>query len=420
MRASVTGARVQGLGSEGSGFRVQGASGNIRQLGQAMINVSPLCGEFCRELCRKHGSAFNVRRWAFSVPRSPIRAGLCAVVVVLLAAFRCAPLGAQTAAPRPQSLPPVKARLLLREGGADTMVNREVTLLGRTPDALLAQAVSGGSAPALIARERVLRCAFEPEYDRSGLIKALQGNDWAAAVRTLAPALRPALPYLDLPENDAFDLVMDLGTYMTSSAASELRAAADDGARTRALKQFEAAVEIFRTAARADWAPFAPVAILKGCLAQLAMGRDGAAANSLERVAPPETDEATYGHYWLVKGELLRRAGKPREALEAVVKSIVFADKDAETFPSSLLLSADCYTALGEHHRARDVYYEVAVLFTGTDWERDALAGLKTVMDGKRTLEEEKKPLEYVFFNVSDDMNELAEALLKEKGLGAK
>ena len=371
---------------------------------------------------RGQDSGFRVqgalRRSALGVPHFPLRAGLCAVL--LSVAFHGAPLRAQTAAPRPQSLPPVKARLLLREGGADAMVNREVTLLGRTSDAILAQTTSGGSAPGLIARERVLRCAFTPDYDRSALIKAIQGNDWAAAVRILAPALRPTLPYLDLPENDAFDLVMDLGMYMTSSAASELRAAADDDARTRALKQFEAAVEIFRYAARADWAPFAPVAILKGCLAQLAMGRDDAAANSLERVAPPDADEATYGHYWLVKGELLRRAGKPREALEAVVKSIVFADKDAETFPSSLLLSADCYTALGEHHRARDVYYEVAILFTGTDWERDALTGLKTIMDGKQTLEEEKLPLEYVFFNVSDDLNELAGALLEQKGLGGK
>ena len=105
----------------------------------------------------------------------------CACALGLLTGLVCVPLYAQTAAPaaapRPQSLPPVKARLLLREGGADTQVNREVTLLGRTSDALLAQAVSGGSAPALIAREQVLRCTFEPEYDHSELIKTLQNND---------------------------------------------------------------------------------------------------------------------------------------------------------------------------------------------------------------------------------------------------
>lgn len=333
-------------------------------------------------------------------------------------ALACGGVWAQSApAPQPRSFPPITARLLLREGDKDAQINLRATLLGRTSSALLIQGTQAGAPSRNIDKTNVLRCEFEIEFDRPDLTKALQNNDWAAAVRTLAPALRPAFPYLDLAENNAFDLVMDLGMYMTSSATRELRAAEDDAARTRARQQYAAAYDVFRYAGRADWTPLSHVAILKGCLAQLAQGEDEAAANSLMRVVPPATDDDAYGHYWLAQGELLRRAGKSREALEAIVKSVVFANKDVETFPAALLLAADCYQALNEHHRARDVYYEVAVLFTGTDWAADALLALQALMDSKTTLAEDKTPLEYVFFNVNEDMNKLASALLAQKGV---
>lgn len=318
---------------------------------------------------------------------------------------------------RPQTLPPIKAKLLITDGKAEeTRLNREVNLLGRTPNAVLAQGTSAGSPPAaLIEKSQILRCTFAPVFDRAEMVKALNANDWAAAVRILLPALRPILPYLDLPNNDAFDLVMDLGSYMTTSANAELRAATDDTARERAMSQYDLAYDIYRNAWRADWTPQAQIAILKGCLVKLAQNKNRDAANSLARIVAPSTDEPTYGHYWLVRGELLRRGGKTREAIEAVVKSIVFANKDVETFPASLLLSADCYTELGELHRARDVYYEIATLFPDTDWAEDALKGLRQVMANDTTRNAEESALEDVFFNVTEDTNELADELLKQK-----
>ena len=280
---------------------------------------------------------------------------------------------------------------------------------------LLAQVSQSGAEPILINKAQVIRCEFTFDYDRAAAATALRDNDWAAAVRTLSPDVRLTLPYLDLPDNNGFELAMDLGMYMVSSADREMRDAADAATRARALNQYEAAYEVFRYAGRADWTPLAPVAILKGCRVLLALEKDEQAASNLKRVEDPVPGDPTYGHYWLLQAELLRRAGKTREALEAVVKSVVFADKDAETFPSALLLSADCYAALGEHHRARDVYYEVAVLFTGTDWSADALVGLKTIMDGKKTREAEKQTIENVFFNVTEDMNKLADELLEAR-----
>ncbi len=362
----------------------------------------------------------SVRGDRIANPISAVARSRCAIrtrTLAALAAAVCGALHAQTpaAAPRPVNLPPIKARLLIREGNKDATINREVVLLGHTSQALLAQATRGESESFQVDKARVLRCEFAFDYDRAALAAAVRDYDWAAAVRTLAPSLRVALPYLDLADNNGLDLAMDLGLYMVLSADRERRTASDDASRERARKQYEAAYDVFRDAGRADWSPLAPVAILKGCRALLAQGKDEAAATNLKRVEKPAPGDPTYGHYWLVQAELLRRGGKTREALDAIVQSIVFADKDAETFPSALLLSADCYTALGEHYRARDVYYEVAVLFTGTDWATDARIGLQTIMDGKKTLEAEKAPIENVFFHVTEDMNKLAEDLLKAR-----
>jgi tetratricopeptide (TPR) repeat protein len=332
----------------------------------------------------------------------------------------CGALGAPTvtaALSKQQSKPPVKARLLLRVGEKDATVGSEVTLLGRDADVLLAQDSQSGSAVSRIDKARVVRCEFVFDYDRSIVATALQNNDWAAAVRTLSPAARLALPYLDLADNNGLELVLDLGVYMVSSADREMRSSSTNNVASRelALKQYDAAYDVFRQAGKAVWSPLGQVATLKGCHALLAQNKDAQAEEAFGQIDEPSPGDAAYGHYWLVQAELLRHAGKTRDALDAVVKSVVFANKDADTFPSALLLSADCYTQLGQHHRARDIYYEVAVLFVGTDWAVDALAGLKIIMDGKKTAEKEKAPLENVFFKVSDDMNKLSEELLNNR-----
>jgi len=332
----------------------------------------------------------------------------CAACGLLHAQTTVAPAGLSKAISRP----PVKARLLLRVGDKDGVLSSEVTLLGRDANVLLAQDNQSGTGMSRVDKTRVVRCEFTLDFDRSAVGNALRNNDWAAAVRTLAPTIRLALPYLDLADNNGFDLAMDYGMYMVASADREMRASTNEASRARSLKQYEAAYEVFSYAGKADWTPLGKVAVLKGCRALIAQGKNRQASDLFDEITSPDPGDATYGHYWLVQAELLWQAGKTREALEAVVKSVVFADKDVETFPDALLLSANCYAKLGSHHRARDLYYEVAVLFTGTDWAAEALDGLAVIMDGKKTAEQEKAPLENVFFNVSDDMNKLSEELL--------
>jgi len=322
---------------------------------------------------------------------------------------------AQTNAPRFRNLAPVKAVLVLHGESKDSLIVREVTLLGRADNLLLAQGTQSGAGSYRIEKSQIVRCEFDFAYDNMAVANALRDNDWAAAVRALSPIVRPSFPYLDIPDNNGLELAMDLGMYMVSSADRELRAAPDAAARERALKQYAAAYEVFRCAATADWSPVGRVALLKGCLARLAQGQTDKAQSELSELSPPDPDDPAYGHYWLVTGEILRRSGSPLGALNAAVKSVAFANKDIETFPLALLLSADCYAALGQYHRARDVYYEVAVLFGGTDWAEDALARLKGIMADKKTFEKEEELIENVFFNMTEDMNKLSDELLKAR-----
>lgn len=340
----------------------------------------------------------------------------------MLLACLCAAAGAahaQTtvanALSRANRLPPIPARLLVQAPDAESELLVEVTLLGREGDALLAQGRTAGTPFSRIEKSRVRRCEFTLEYDLSAVAQALQKSDWGAAVRILSPVVRLALPYLDLPENNGLEPAMDLGMYMVASADREKRGAAPNADRARALKQYAAACEVFRQAARAQWSPLASLAALKRCRALLAQGLADKVSEALEEVGEPDPGDLAYGHYWLARAEGLRHAGKTREALEAVVKSVVFADQDVETFPSALLLSAHCYRDLKNAHRARDLYYEVAVLFVGTDWADEALEGLREVMAGNQTLQPEKTPLENVFFNVADDMNKLAAELIEAR-----
>lgn len=316
------------------------------------------------------------------------------------------------------NLAPVKASLLVRPALKDVEpIHYEVTFLGRQENMILMQGTQPGAIAVQIDKAQIVRCEFEFEYDQLAVAMALQKSDWASAVRAMTPFVRPAVPYLDIPDNNGFDLSMDLAMYMVNSAARELRAASDSNTVNRAYRQYEAAYSIFKNAGRADWTPYGRVAVLKGCRALLKQNKLEQAITDYETVDEPDAEDVSYGNYWLVRAEILYSQGKTREALEAACKSVVLANKDVETFPDALMLTAACYQKLGRFHRARDIFYEVAVIFTGTDWSTDALAELTKIMAAKQTLEKEKAPLENVFFNVTEDMNKLAEELinLKEK-----
>jgi tetratricopeptide (TPR) repeat protein len=314
------------------------------------------------------------------------------------------------------NLPPVKADLLVQSANKDVEpIHYEMTLLGRQENMILMQGTQPGAIAIQIDKAQIIRCEFELEYDRLAVATAVQNSDWASAVRIMTPVIRPAVAYLDIPDNNGFDLSMDLAMFMVNSAAREMRVASDSNTVSRAYRQYEAAYSIFKNAGRSDWNPYGRVAVLKGCRALIKQNKIEEAITDYETVDEPEPDDVSYGNYWLVRGEIHFVKGKIREALEAACKSVVLANKDVETFPDALMLSAVCYQKLGRFHRARDIFYEVAVIFTGTDWATDALVELTKIMDAKQTLDKEKAPLENVFFNVTEDINKLAEELIKAR-----
>ena len=335
-----------------------------------------------------------------------------AVTLVTDAAAQAPRAPAAAAAPVAEPVyptPPLKVRIWRDKE------NLEVTLVGHTENDVI---VSGGvpNAPGgKIENAKILRAQFEFEYDRYEVAKAVRLNDWPAAVRILLPVIKPMLPYLAIPENNAAELSLEVGTYMMRAAGRTARTAGDDLAkRDLAMKQYDAAYEIFKECARAQWSSVGQVGVLKGCRCLLAMNKTKTAQHFVNQMAEPMPGDAAFGHYWLIRGELEVRANRHREAMDAVLKSVCFENKDVETFPDALLLSARCYEELLEPYRARDVYYEVARLFPRTDWSAVAIDRLKVIMDKGLTKEKEKSAIENVFFKTADDMNKLVDQLLKD------
>jgi tetratricopeptide (TPR) repeat protein len=293
--------------------------------------------------------------------------------------------------------------------------SHEVTLIGYTEDEVVVAGAVPNAPGGRILLSQITRARFDLEYDAYEVGKAVRLNDWSGAVRILYPVVKPGFSYVVIPENNVAELAMNVGTYMMRAATKTARAAGDDaGKQEQAQKQFEAAHEVFKSCARIQWSSAGPVAVLKGCRCLLAMNKTKTAQFHVNQLAEPMPGDAIFGHYWLIRGELEYRAGRFREGLDAALKSVCFENKDAETFPDALLLSARCYEELLEPYRARDVYYEVARLFPRTDWGAVAVDRLKIIMEKGLTRDSEKSPIENIFFKTSDDMNKLVKQLFAD------
>ncbi len=294
----------------------------------------------------------------------------------------------------------------------------DATLIGRTTRQIaFAPDPNNKSLPARMDCETIVGVDFEIKYERFEVVRAMAKNDWATAIRILSAAHAPFYPYLDLPENNAADGVMELGTTMMKFAKRTLRNAKDDEARAAAARQFEAAYKVFQQCAKARWSSIGMLASLKGCHCLVAMGPENVkdAARRVEKMEEPMPGDDTFGHYWLLRAEIAQIQGDVTNAMDAAVKSLAFENKDVETFPDALLISADCYEKLGEPFRARDVYFEVAKLFPRTDWGDDALSRLETLMASGKTRKKETTTTESSFFGLEEDMNKLADDLIQER-----
>jgi tetratricopeptide (TPR) repeat protein len=310
-----------------------------------------------------------------------------------------------------RATPPLTARLWLSD-----RKDRDAALVGSADDRI---ACTDPAAPAtvqdVIEKAVIQRAAFELTLDQGALAEAERNRDWVSVYRLLSATLAPALPYLDLPDNNAAEPVWRLGGVMLRIADQTLRGDPAPEARERVVQQYAAAKEIYRHLARAVWSPLGEQARIREVQCLLKMGQSEPARTAIEQIREPLPGDSAYGLYWLTRGWMAAQAGDTNAALDAAVLSLAFENKDIESFPDALLLSGHCYEALQEWHRARDVFFEVASLFPGTDWADDAARDLERVLATGRTGTPEDVSVEGAFFGYREDLEELSRTLLKNR-----
>ena len=152
---------------------------------------------------------------------------------------------------------------------------------------------------------------------------------------------------------------------------------------------------------------------MKGILCLITLKNPKQAERDLRKMRVPEIGDQTMGLYWYTLAVLREANGDNREAMNAVVKSIAFENKDIEVFPEALMMSGRLYEALLDPYRARDVYFEVARLFPDTDWAKAAKIRLQYILDQKLTHTKEVLGIEQTFFGMDEDVNAKASSLLK-------
>jgi hypothetical protein len=296
----------------------------------------------------------------------------------------------------------------LRVGG----VEDKVTLIGRAGSKVIFTPENSTMRRELKLEEIESTYFDGIKVDRYELMRAIERRDWVAAVGILLPPLKPYFAYLDLPGNNVAQEVLNVGDYMMRAAQYNLRAEATEQERQLAKKQYEEAFEVLKQASKAEWCSVGIIARLKCLKCVLELGKPKTARAFFEKITPPAPGDAAYGLYWLLKAELDVNAKDYRAAMEAAVKSLCFENKDIDTFPDALLISARCYEEFLEWHRARDVYYEVARIFPNTDWADLATERLRYIMKNKLTEKEEEVEVQEAFFALKEDMNKLANSYL--------
>lgn len=327
--------------------------------------------------------------------------------------------GAQTPPTAPAATPAAPAAPAAGAGLRTflTMENvaREVFLLGRSgPDVIYRTPNAPPGVSATMKPDAIQRAEFDIKLDERQVFSLARRREWRAAAQAILPAIQPALPYLDLPENNAVEHAMTAGLYLRKAA--QLAARGDVRAREDAPRFLTAAYNVLVAAGRASWHYYGDVARIRAVLCLIDLGRLDDAERELNRGREPEQGDAAYGPYWLARGELLFARRKYLEAMDAAVRAVLYETKDVETFPDALILTARCYEELNELHRTRDIYYEVARLFRGTDWGDLALDRLRRIQREGMASEKEEAILTAVFFGSDEDMDEIIKKFLEESG----
>ena len=258
----------------------------------------------------------------------------------------------------------------------------------------------------------VQNARLEFTIDTANLNKAILARRWREAAGLILRAAEPTLPYLDLPGNEAAEAVATASTYLMNAAAVAQRGG-PEGVKS-AAGLLTLVIRLSDRLQTAAWFYGAEAARLRAAQALTTLGRLDEAARRMEDAAVPEPGDGDFGLYWLTRATLAEARGETLTALDAAARSLAFDNKNPETFGPALLLYARVCEQGKDWHRARDVYYEIARLFQGTDPGDHALERLGFIMREGLTKTKEDVQLAKLFFGSEEDMDALALAWIEE------
>ena len=293
---------------------------------------------------------------------------------------------------------------------------QKVVLLGRRNGLVLVRQanVAGKASSAVVALDpkTIVKTRVRLEYDRKSYARARRKKDWAAAGAILAKALAPALPFIDLRNNNLPGPTLRAATCFMRAGVAKTQCSWEPEKRRAGEREYRLANALCRRVMQAEWSPQADAAALMSCICLAALDRAGEAEALLADQSEPDSSDDDYGLYCLARGVILAAQKNYLGAIEAAVGGIAFETKNIDTFPDTLMLSAYCYEKLGNWYRARDVYYEVARLVGQPPWEAAARARLAVIMAGGYTKKDESVAAANVFFGIEEDVNAKVQALL--------
>jgi tetratricopeptide (TPR) repeat protein len=255
---------------------------------------------------------------------------------------------------------------------------------------------------------------FVIEIDEAAVFNAVRERKWSTAAQLMLPQVTPALPFLDLPGNNGADAALKAAQYVAEAGRAIMRAGGEANVKL-GHQRLAQARELLDRVAAVTWYPGSAEARLRSVQCLLDQGKREDAAQAMDRALAPAPGSEEFGLYWLTKARLDYEGKNLAGAVDAAARSLAFQNKDMETFVEASMLSARCYEDLLEMHRARDLYYEVARLFAGTEAGERAKARLEFIMRNGLTKEKEAANLAKVFFGTEEDLDALAEQFLSGK-----
>lgn len=305
---------------------------------------------------------------------------------------------------------PIRALLQMQSGE-----RLDVLFVGRDGDRILYRRHdSAAGASAAMAVEQIFAGEFEVDVDEVLVNTALRDKKWDSAAQMLLGRVGPTLPYLDVPDNNAVDPALQAGGLLMRLAREAGRKTGEK-AEKESARYYQAAYNVFRSVGRSsDWHPFGESGAIRAVLCQIALGKLDDAQKALDPMRVPGRGDGSFGIYSLAQAKLRHARGDARAALDQLIPSILYENKDVAVFPEALMLAAQCYEEINDIHRTRDVFYEVARVFPGTEWAEVAHERLVTIQRENLIGDSEDVAVTTVFFGGKDDMEQLVVEYLEK------